>query len=739
VKLKAIPLTLTPDTLFRAVVAGVVIAVLNVFVEISFAALIFSGELAAFLQDGIGLLLFGGFALGLVTVLTTSFASAISVPQDTSAAILALVAAGVAVNMPAGASPQETYYTVVAAIVVSSLLTALIYLLIGFFRLGGLVRFIPYPVFGGFLAGTGWLLATGALAVMADAEISMAGLGLLLQPGAVVKWLPGLIFAVAVLLVVRRTGKVQAILWMLLGGMVLFYLALPLAGVTFAEASAAGWLLGPFPERALWRPLTPAALPAVDWRAVLSQAANIATLPVIAIIALLLNASGLELVARENIDFNRELKSAGLANLAAGLGGSPVGFPALSLSALAFRIGGKTRLVGLTAALVMGAALLFGASLLGFFPKAVLGGLLLFLGLSFLADWVYDAWFTLPRSEYALVILILVIVAAFGFLQGVAAGVLMSVALFAVNYSRLDIVKQQFSGASYRSNVDRAAHHQRMLNEHGSQMHVIKLQGYIFFGTANDLYEQVRRRAAHEAGAAPLRFAVLDFLHVSRLDSSALNSFTKLRQLAEARGFALVFTQVSPGLRAQFAAGGFEQDAAPAYRFFPDLDHGVEWCENQVLQAEAATAPEMRRALPELLMKAFPDELDYSDLLNYLERLDVPQGETLIHENGKVEYLYLLESGMITAYLDDPERGRVRLRTIGPGAMIGELGFVLGYPASATVVTDLPSSVYRMSKENLKRLEAEQPQLAAAFHKLVTLFLGERLSNTTNTLRALLD
>jgi hypothetical protein len=55
------------------------------------------------------------------------------------------------------------------------------------------------------------------------------------------------------------------------------------------------------------------------------------------------------------------------------------------------------------------------------------------------------------------------------------------------------------------------------------------------------------------------------------------------------------------------------------------------------------------------------------------------------------------------------------------------------------VVTDLPSSVYRMSKENLKRLEAEQPQLAAAFHKLVTLFLGERLSNTTNTLRALLD
>jgi SulP family sulfate permease len=102
-----------------------------------------------------------------------------------------------------------------------------------------------------------------------------------------------------------------------------------------------------------------------------------------------------------------------------------------------------------------------------------------------------------------------------------------------------------------------------MLKEHGGQVHVIKLQGYIFFGTANDLYEQVRRRASQDT-AAPLRFAVLDFLHISRLDSSALNSFTKLRQLAEARGFALVFTQVSPALRAQFAAGGFDKDADPA-------------------------------------------------------------------------------------------------------------------------------------------------------------------------------
>ena len=44
-----------------------------------------------------------------------------------------------------------------AAISLTTLLTGLVFWLLGHFRLGGLVRFLPYPVVGGFLAGTGWL------------------------------------------------------------------------------------------------------------------------------------------------------------------------------------------------------------------------------------------------------------------------------------------------------------------------------------------------------------------------------------------------------------------------------------------------------------------------------------------------------------------------------------------------------------------------------------------------------
>jgi SulP family sulfate permease len=59
---------------------------------------------------------------------------------------------------------------------------------------------------------------------------------------------------------------------------------------------------------------------------------------------------------------------------------------------------------------------------LAFFPRPVLGGLLLYLGLSLLAEWVWDGWKRLSRLDYGLVIGIIVIIALWGFLAGVGIG-----------------------------------------------------------------------------------------------------------------------------------------------------------------------------------------------------------------------------------------------------------------------------------------------------------------------------
>jgi len=143
----------------------------------------------------------------------------------------------------------------------------------------------------------------------------------------------------------------------------------------------------------------------------------------------------------------------GSPNLIAGLGGGPVGYQTLSLSVLGHKLSSNSRLVGLISATLAGVTLLFGASVLSFFPKPVLGGLLCFLGLAFLSEWVYDAWFTLPKNDYALVLLILGVIGTFGFLQGVVVGIVAAAAIFMINYSQINVIKHTLSGANYQSNV----------------------------------------------------------------------------------------------------------------------------------------------------------------------------------------------------------------------------------------------------------------------------------------------
>jgi SulP family sulfate permease len=58
----------------------------------------------------------------------------------------------------------------------------------------------------------------------------------------------------------------------------------------------------------------------------LGQLPTIATVVLVSVIALLLNATGLELATKREIELNRELRSAGLADLIAGAGGGLVGF-----------------------------------------------------------------------------------------------------------------------------------------------------------------------------------------------------------------------------------------------------------------------------------------------------------------------------------------------------------------------------------------------------------------------------
>jgi SulP family sulfate permease len=164
--------------------------------------------------------------------------------------------------------------------------------------------------------------------------------------------------------------------------------------------------------------------------------------------------------------------------------------------------------------------------------------------MSFLVEWVYDAARSLPLLDYLLVLVILVIVAAVGFLEGVIVGTIFAVILFVVNYSRVQIIKDVLTGKTYQSRKERPIEHRQLLEDTGGGILILRLQGYLFFGTAQGLLNRFRDRI-HDPKEERLRFLILDFQHVSALDTSAVVSFTRMYQLCETNR-STVATALSP-------------------------------------------------------------------------------------------------------------------------------------------------------------------------------------------------
>ena len=726
---------LRPDRLALALIGGLVVGVVVVIVAISFGALVFSGELAEFTSQGIGFGLLSAAILGIVVALGSSFRGMVATPQDSPAAIMALIAAAVAAGLPATVPREQVFTTVVAAVSLASVLTGVFFFALGSFRLGGLIRFIPYPVIGGFLAGTGWLLVKGSFGVMADVPLGFTQLSTLAQWEVARRWLPGVVLGLLLFVMLRRYSHFLILPGLLLASIGGFYLLLAVSSTPIAEARASGFFLGPFPDGGLWQPLAPDALAAVDWGLIAGQAGSLAAILLVGVVALLLNASGLELAVERDIDLDRELRIGGVANVLSGLGGGLQGFQTLSLSALGHKLCAESRLVGLVSAGMCAATLVLGASVLSFFPKPSLGGLLLFLGLAFLVEWVYDAYFKLPRGDYFVVLMILLVIGTVGYLESVGVGIVIAVVLFVVNYSRIDVVKHALSGGDHPSNVERPRRHRRLLQREGERQLILELQGFLFFGTADKLFQQVRRRVAEPERVA-LRFAVLDFRQVSGLDSSAVLSFVKLKQLAESQDFVLVLAHCSPEISRQLEKGGLADDGA-RIRGFPELDRAVEWCENQVLQTAGADLEVGARPLVEQLAEVLP-ALDPDLMLRYFERQEVGAGHYLMRQGEPPEDLFFVESGQVTVQMELDDGSTVRLLTMGAGTVVGEMELCLGQERSASVVTERPSVVYRLTADTLERMERENSTVAAAFFRYISRLMAERLVINNRTLRALL-
>ncbi|MBD3886628.1 SLC26A/SulP transporter family protein [Phormidium tenue FACHB-886] len=726
-----------PQRLIPNLILGLISGVLNITVAISIGVLIFTGDLSQYQTIGVGMGLIANMITGLGIGIASSHAPLLAGLADVPAVVLAAVVGSMAATMAVGVNEPDQLLTLLMAILLIVVFTGAIAWILGQLRLGNLVRFIPYPVIGGFLAGTGWFMIQGGFSVILDQPLELANLPTLVQPPLLWLWIPGVVFAITLTILTHRYRH-----WALFPGCIvatigLFFMGLWFTGTSLTTAIEQGWLVNAPAQSELWQPLNRLdALPQVNWLVILQNLPSALPVVLLSIISLLLNSTAIEISVQGEMKLDRELKAFGISNILSGLGGGLIGFHIVSDTVLADKLGAKGRTACFVAVLVSGIALFSGSSLVTLFPKPMLGGLLIFLGIDLLMRWVYEAWFKFSRLEYALILIILVSSAIWGFLSSVGIGVLIACALFVFSYSRHQVIRHTFSGATHLSNVYRSFPEQRLLRQQSDRIQILLLQGYLFFGTANTLYEQVCQRL-RDAILPQIQFVILDFRLVSGLDSSAVLSFIKIRQLVQKHGVQLVLTHLHPTILQQLQQGGCILAQNDLIQVFAELDRGIEWCEDQILETLSLRR---RRALPLALQlsEVFASADQVSSFIHYLQKTQVPAEHLLFRQGDSSDTLYFIESGRVTIILQLQDGQTRRLRTLGAGMILGENSFYLSVPHKTSAIADQPSTLYGLSKAHLQTMRQEQPEVAAAFQDFIIRLLADRLTYAYKEIEELL-
>ncbi|MCE2491392.1 MAG: SulP family inorganic anion transporter [Alphaproteobacteria bacterium] len=679
--------------------------------QVAFGSFIFSGALAPYSSQGVGLVLFGNFAACLVIALAGGFRGAIAGLSPALVIVMALIGSTM------DAEGDALFVTTSGALMIGAVATGLFCLMIGRFRLANLVRFIPYPVAAGFVSGIGGAVCLAAMSLM-GADPDWRAIPALAEPSVLWRWIPGAVYGIALYAAMKRWGNpliLPVSVALFVGA---YYLALASLDISGHEARTAGLLLKSTSEGSLWPSLQPADLVNVDWTAMATQVPSMLTLVLVALIVVIMNIAGLEMAANQDLDWDREFRASGLASVVAGLGGGTVASLIVPASLRSKLFGAATRLTGVAAALVIGCALFMGDGMLELVPVSLVGGILFFAGLGMLDEGLVRSRRRLPWLEYGIIVLIFVVIIAFGLFEGVGAGMLATLVFFAVRLSRVDPIESRFTGRERRSTKSRPVPDRAILLEEGERLVAYRLRGYIFFGSVGPLADHLRKSLG---GASRPACLMLDFSAVSGFDFSAVNVLARFLQSANRAGIQVVLSAVSEQLRA-----GMERNLPPsdfsALRLEQNADRGLELGEDIVIAAwrtDAAASDSRRAALLEHAADDLERHLDrqvqFEDLVkelrDWLESREYSAGEALSGPGAPSKGLQLLTSGRASAH----GAAGTRFRQYGPGDAI--------WPAdpsdekAPSVTADEPCEAMGLTPAVRSWLEEHEERLALKLYR----------------------
>lgn len=709
------------QAVLKDILGGSAASVLTVTFGLSYSLLIFGGSLSPYLSYGVAATFISSAILAAVIALGSSLPFAISGPDSSTAAMTGILASSMVERIVAVDPSAPILPAVLITLAVAAVLTGVVLCCFGMTRMGRAIRYVPYPVVGGFLGATGCLILLGAVRVITGQQLQFATLGQFSDLLTLSKLAAACVMAIVLYLTWHRSRSSFGLPAILVGGVIAAHVLFWLAGISAAQAQAEGWTFQPPSSITLMSPWDFEALRHYPWKQLAELSGNLVAVIFVTASCTLFNTTGIEVATNREANLERELNVTGLANILTGAFGGYTGCISISRSVLNFNSGGTGPLSGLTVAAISLLMLFFAPTLLGYMPKFVLGGLLIYLGADALHKWIVQSRRRLSFTEYLSLLAIIVIIVGWGFIAGILIGVVIGCATFALSASRIDSIKFSFDGSEYRSSLDRSREQLAVLSAHGGSVQGLNLQSYLFFGSANRLYQHVKALLARHPEC---RFLIFDFKLVTGIDSSAAYSFAQIKRAAHDRGIRLVLVNLQAAAEKALRSSEF---ISTEVSIMPELDHALEWCENEIIAQHEGHGDE-EASLRDWFVRILGTEEDAAELVRRCERLEVDAGDVIVRAGDPANSMHFILDGRVGVMIPTGDGGLTRVRSLGRYTTIGEMGLVAGAPRNATIQAEVASVLYVLSLSQFEAIKTENPMLSQKLLTFFVLVMAERLT-----------
>ncbi|KAM3523025.1 hypothetical protein NHJ13051_005336 [Beauveria bassiana] len=698
-------------------------------------------------------------------------------------------------------NPDAVIATTIVSYAISSMVTGLVFYLMGKFKFGFMVGFIPRHILIGCIGGVGYFLTTTGLEVSArldgTIEYNLDTFKQLTQPETILLWIFPLVLAI-ILFYGQTRGASKYFL-------PLFILAIPLVFYIFVAAIDAlnaddlrdkGWIFrGPPAGEPWWYFYTLYRFDLVHWDAIIEVIPAMLALTFFGILHVPINVPALALnTGEDNADLDRELKLHGYSNFISGCMGSIQNYLVYANTVFVIRSGGNRRLAGYMLAALTLAVMIIGPSMMGYIPVMMVGTLIFDLGFELLLEAVWLPRKKLKLAEYLTVIVIVLVMGIYDFVVGIGVGIVLAFASLVIQTSRVSAIRATFDGDVVSSTVRRNPSQHHYLNHVGQQTYIIKLTGYLFFGTIVSVEEKIRGLLDDATfGSRPIKFLILDMWHVSDLDYSAGEAFNTITRLLDKRRVSLILSGVdaSSQLGRNLRAVGIGSGKIEVM-MLPDLNSALEFCENELLKTlyarqqalnsnermptanldvptgsksqlssfdapfnsprqthlveaahQALSTAETQGPIKwqsfneplRIMLQIFQGLSDKNEdfwfpATSFFERKEYMAGTTLFRRGEAATGFYLLEKGILRAEYDLPQGWLCE--NIVAGTTCGELPFFSETNRTATVTVERDCVAWLMSREAWEQLQKERPDIAGELLRISLKLTTERMTSITS-------